>query len=104
MHVSELRVRGSLSTYGFALPGRLVLFRCRRALVGFDVNLNLSAFFQLHFAAVFVSQGVIDSDFLIQRLGTVNVYLRLLWIAGVCWLDYLFYGSRFRSFCSRHWP
>jgi hypothetical protein len=45
MHMSEVRVRGPLSAYGFALSIRLVLLGDRRVLVGFDVNLNLSAFF-----------------------------------------------------------
>jgi|HubBroStandDraft_5_1064220.scaffolds.fasta_scaffold50357_3 hypothetical protein len=102
MRMPELWIRSLLPADGFALPLRLVFLGCRRALVGFDVNFNLSALFQLHLGAVFVSQGVLDSDFLIQRLGTVYVYLRLLWVAWVGWLDYFLHGSRLRSFCSRH--
>jgi hypothetical protein len=47
MRMPELWIRSLLPADGFALPLRLVFLGCRRALVGFDVNFNLSALFQL---------------------------------------------------------
>jgi hypothetical protein len=76
-----------LPANGFTPPHRLVLFRSRGALVGFDMNFNLSALFQLHFVAVLVGQGVFDPNFLIERLGPMNIYLRLLGFARVHRLD-----------------
>src|SRR5579863_8701639 len=102
MRLPQLWICRPLPTHGFALPPRLIFLGRRRVLVGFDVNFNLSAFFQLHFLAVLVGQRVLNSNFLIERLGPMNIYLRFLRFARVYRLNQFFHGARFRCLGSRH--
>ena len=76
------------------------LFRlCRVGLIGFDDDIHLSAFFQLDRLAILVFHHVIDANFPVEVVRTLNAYLRLFGLVRIERFDNFLYPASLLRLC-----